>query len=116
MNTITLVLYKGTNVPEFVNENSIEIGVRMATSKPIEELIRKVGGPICVSSANKSGEPTCTSLDEIEKEFPNLDGIMEGDVVFGQSSTIVDCKTEQIKIQRQGPISIEQIEKVLIDK
>ena len=93
---ITLVLLKGPGVPEYVNEGSPEIGVRMATSKALEDLIRKVGSPICMTSANKSGEPTCTTLEEIEKTFPTLDGIMEGSVSFGMGSTIVDCTSESI--------------------
>ena len=106
---ITLVLLKGPGVPVYVNEGSPEIGVRMATSKALEDLIRKVGSPICMTSANKSGEPTCTTLEEIEKTFPTLDGIMEGNVSFGMGSTIVDCTSESIKILREGPISMKQI-------
>lgn len=110
---ITLVLLKGPNLPEFVNEGSQEIGVRMATSDSVRELIKKVGGPICVSSANKSGEPTCKTLEEIEEVFSELDGIMEGNVFFGMGSTIVDCTSDNIKIQRQGPITLEQIMDIL---
>ena len=111
---ITLILLKGQDLPEFVNKGSIEIGVRMATSKALEELIRKVGSPICVSSANKSGEPICNTLDEIQNMFPKLDGILEGEVIYGKSSTIVDCTSEnEIRIQREGPISLEQIKEAL---
>lgn len=110
---ITLVLLKGPNVPEYINEASDEIGVRMATSKALKELIEKTGCPIFMSSANRSGEPVCTSLDEIEKVCPSLDGMMEGDVSFGKASTIVDCTKEEIKILREGPITIEQIMEAL---
>ena len=106
---ITLVLLKGSNVPKFVNEGTTEIGVRMATSEALKELIRKVECPIYMSSANRSGEPTCTNLDEIEKACPTLDGMMEGEVSFGEASTIVDCTTDEIKILREGPISRKQI-------
>ena len=111
---ITLILLKEKSLPKYVNEGSIEIGVRMATSKALEELIRKIGCPICVSSANKSGEPTCTTIDEISSTFPDLDGILEGEVVYGKSSTIVNCTSkEKLTIQRKGPISLEQIEDVI---
>ena len=111
---ITLILEKRSNLPEYVNEGSIEIGIRMATSKAVEELIKKIGGPICVSSANKSGEPTCTTMDEIIRTFPDLDGILEGDILYGESSTIVNCTSkDKLIIQRKGPISLEQIEDVL---
>lgn len=106
---ITLVLPKQPELPEYVNNGGDTIAIRMATSKPVEDLIRKTGSPIFMSSANKSGEPTCTSLDEIEKSCPTLDGMMEGKVSFGKGSTIVDCTSDTIKVLREGPILLEQI-------
>lgn len=106
---ITLVLPKQPELPEYVNNGGDTIAIRMATSKPVEDLIRKTGSPIFMSSANQSGEPTCTSLDEIEKACPTLDGMMEGTVSFGKGSTIVDCTSDTIKVLREGPISLEQI-------
>lgn len=110
---ITLVLRKQEDLPEYINNGRDSIAIRMATSKALEELIRKVGSPIFMSSANQSGEPTCQDLDEIEKRCPSLDGMMEGEVSFGKGSTIVDCTSEKIEILRLGPISISQIEKAI---
>ena len=106
---ITLVLPKQPNLSEYINNGGPTIAIRMATSKPVEDLIKKTGSPIFMSSANQSGEPACTSLDEIEKACPTLGGMMEGDVSFGKGSTIVDCTSDTIKILREGPISLEQI-------
>ena len=36
-----------------------------------------------------------------------------GDVSFGEASTIIDCTDNDIKIQRQGPISEDEIMKAL---
>lgn len=113
---ITLVLEKKQGVPEYVNNGGNTVAIRMATSKPLEELIRKTGSPIFMSSANQSGEPTCTTLDEIEQACPTLDGMMEGDVLFGKGSTILDCTSDTIKVLREGPISIEQITEILSSK
>lgn len=110
---ITLVLRKRKDLPEYINNGRDSIAIRMATSKALEDLIRKVGSPIFMSSANQSGEPTCQDLDEIEKSCPSLDGMMEGEVSFGKGSTIVDCTSEKIEILRLGPISISQIEKAI---
>lgn len=106
---ITLILKKRPEVPEYINNGEATIAIRMATSKALEELIRKTGSPLFMSSANQSGEATCTNLDEIEKVCPTLDGMMEGSVSFGKASTIVDCTSEEIKILREGPISLEEI-------
>lgn len=106
---ITLVLPKQPNLSEYINNGGPTIAIRMATSKPVEDLIKKTGSPIFMSSANQSGKPACTSLDEIEKACPTLGGMMEGEVSFGKGSTIVDCTSDTIKILREGPISLEQI-------
>lgn len=111
---ITLILKKNYNLPDYINNGNDTIAVRMVTSKILEDLIRKVGSPLFMSSANQSGEKTCTSLDEIEKACPLLDGMLEGSVTFGKGSTILDCSFEDIKILRQGPILREQIDKVLV--
>lgn len=112
---ITLVLKKNNSLPQYVTNGKDTIAIRMATSKSIEELIIKAESPIFMTSANQSGEPECTNLDEIEKACPLLDGMMEGKVFYSKGSTIIDCTSEEIKILRVGPISLEQIKKV-IDK
>lgn len=109
---ITLVLKKKDNLPDYVTNGKDTIAVRMATSKLLENLIIKTGSPIFMTSANQSGKPTCTNLDDIEKGCPLLDGIIEGNVILGEGSTIVDCSSEEIKILRMGPISMEEIRKI----
>ena len=89
------------------------LAIRMATSKEIEKIIELVGSPLFMTSANQSGEKTCTSLDEIEIACPLISGMLIGDTKFGESSTIVDASSNEIKVLRQGPITIEQINKVL---
>lgn len=110
---ITLVLKKNKNLDEYVTNGKDTIAVRMATSKPIGELIIKTESPIFMTSANQSGQIECINLDEIEKACPLLDGMMEGNVVFSKGSTIVDCTSEEIRILRSGPISYEQIQEAL---
>ena len=110
---ITLVLPKQPRLPDYVNNGKDTVAVRMATSKQLEELIKKTGSPIFMTSANQSGEPTCTSLEEIEKACPELDGMLVGEISFGKGSTIVDCTSDTIKILREGPISKEEILKAI---
>lgn len=108
---ITLILYKKPNQPDYINNGKNTIAVRMATSDVLKKLIQKTQSPLFMSSANQSGEPTCTTIEEITQKCPKLDGIMEGKIIFNQGSTIVDCTLEQIKIIRKGPITEEQINK-----
>ena len=111
---ITLILEKKIQLPNSINKKYTSIAVRMATSKSLEKLIEEVGSPVFMTSANLSGEPTCESLEEIEEKFPSLDGILEENSPKGKASTIVDCTSERIKILREGPISLKQIEKNII--
>ena len=90
------------------------IAIRMATSDTLAKIIKGLGRPIFMTSANQSGEPTCTSLDEIEKSCPDLDGMLEGDVSFGEASTIVDCTKEELAILRPGPITMQDITEKLL--
>ena len=110
---ITLILNKQPNLPEYINNGDPTIAVRMASSKIIEEIIIKTGCPLFMTSANQSGKAPCTNLDEIEKACPTIDGMLEGSVTFGESSTIVDCVSIPMKIVRKGPISLDQIEKAI---
>lgn len=108
---VTLILNKRNekNINNRGLRTTSEIAVRMAPSNVLKELIYKTGSPIFMTSANQSGEKECNNLDEIEKMCPTLDGMMEGNVSFGKASTIIDCTQEVIKIQRVGPISMEDI-------
>ena len=113
---ITIVLRKKEELPNYITNGKDTIAIRMATSKTIEEIINKLGSPIFMTSANQSGKKECTNLEEIEKNCPLLDGIIEGTVIFSKGSTIVDCSSDKIKILREGPITKEQIKNALKKK
>lgn len=109
---ITLILKKSERIPNFINKGSSEIGVRMATTEELQKVIELLGVPVFMTSANKSGENPCETIEEIEKKLPGIDAILEGAISFGQASTIVDCTSEDFKILREGPIKLEEIEKL----
>lgn len=114
---VTLVLRKRPEVLAYVNNAgegmSDELAIRMAPAGVLKELLRKTGSPIFLTSANVSGDEVCKTLDEIEELFPELDGALEGEAAGGEPSTIVDCTNREIKIQRPGPISREEIIAIL---
>lgn len=111
---ITLILKKKDDLPDYINNGCQTVAIRMATSDVLEKIIKKVG-PVFMSSANQSGEAVCHNLDEIEHCCPKLDGMLEGNVLFGISSTIVDCTSDDINILREGPITLEQINVAIKD-
>ncbi len=114
---ITLVLKKKPETFSYINNAgskiSDELAVRIAPTKEIKELIEKTQSPLFLTSANTSGNKPCNNLDEIERDFPEIDGILEGDIFLNEASTILDCTNGSIKIQRTGPISIDEVMSVL---
>lgn len=114
---ITLVLPKKIEAFSYINNAgervSDELAVRMAPLKILEELLEKTESPLFLTSANISGGEVCKTLDEIEKTCPGLDGMLEGEISLGEASTIVDLTSNEIKIQRLGPISEEEIKKII---
>ena len=108
----TVILKKKEDLPAYINGGLPTVAVRLATSDQLKNLIEKTG-PLFMTSANQSGQPVCQSIAEIEQACPDLDGILKGRPSFGKASTIIDCTSPNIRILRQGPISEEQIQRVL---
>ena len=61
------ILNKNNGIDDYITNGKNTIAVRMATSEVLGELIKKVGSPLFMTSANRSGEPECKKIDEIEK-------------------------------------------------
>lgn len=78
-------------------------------------LIAASGGGLPVTSANRSGQPDARSAEEV---IAQLDGrialVLDGGRTTGSvASTIVDCTSDQLKVIREGAISLAQIEAAL---
>ena len=111
---VTLLLKAKENVPGYVTHNTGVIGVRVPDMDLVCNFINYCQRPLLVPSANKSGEkPALTSI-EVKKIFCGEVGfIFEGSANGGVPSTIIDLTQEQVKILREGPISINDINKIL---
>ena len=103
-----LVPKKGT-LPDGISATST-VGVRMPDHDVARALLR-LAGPMAVTSANISGEPSPTTAEQVLEQLNGrvamiLDG---GETPGGIPSTLVDCTTEELQIIREGPISKEQL-------
>jgi L-threonylcarbamoyladenylate synthase len=106
---LTVIVPKKPTLPKAVSA-SPTIGVRVPDHPVARELLR-AAGPMAVTSANISGQP---SPDTAQEVFEQLDGRIEliidgGRTPGGVPSTLVDCTGSEIKVLREGPISLEQI-------
>lgn len=111
---ITILLNNRNNVPGYVTHNTGIIGLRIPDIKSVRDFIRYCNKPLLVPSANKSGnKPALTSLEVKEIFGDELGYIITGEAAGGVPSTIIDLSGEEVKIVREGPISLDDIKKVL---
>ncbi|NJC98037.1 MAG: threonylcarbamoyl-AMP synthase [Anaerolineales bacterium] len=110
---LTCVIPKQPTLPEAVSATST-VGVRVPDHDFARALLR-AAGPMAVTSANISGQESPSTAQEV---FEQLNGRIEliidgGRTPGGVPSTVVDCSTSEVKIVREGPISLEQLNSVL---
>ena len=110
---LTIILKKKDNIPNIVTANLDTVGIRMPANEIALKLIEYAGVPIATPSANISGKPSGTNLQDIIKDF---DGkvdycIDSGPSKIGLASTIVQVIDGVPHILRQGSITEEQIKK-----
>ena len=111
---VTLLLKSKESVPGYVTHNTGVIGVRVPDMELVRELLKFLHKPLLVPSANKSGKsPALTSQEVIEIFGAHVKYVFAQDSLRQKPSTIIDLTGEQVKILREGPISINDINKVL---
>ena len=106
---LTCIIPKQPTLPSAVSATST-VGVRVPDHEVTRALLR-AAGPMTVTSANISGQPSPSTAEEV---FAQLNGripliIDGGKTPGGVPSTVVDCTGSEIKILREGPISLEEI-------
>ena len=109
-----LVPVKKNSVPSYVTHNTNIIGVRIPTNKEARLLLNEIGKPLLVPSANRSGEKPALNSDEVEAIFGSeIDAIITGESLKERPSTIVDLTKGEVVIVREGPISLDELQKVI---
>ena len=66
---LTIILKKKDIVPSVVSGELDTVGIRMPSNKIANTLIKFAGVPIAAPSANISGKPSGTTLNDIKEEF-----------------------------------------------
>lgn len=89
-------------------------GVRLPSNEWVLALLARIGRPLAVTSANRSGAGSVSTAAEVRA---GLDGriplIVDGGPAGGLESTIVDITKDQPAILRQGAISYVEVERCL---
>jgi len=110
---LTIVIPKRPTLPESVSATAT-VGVRVPDHAVARALLRATG-PMAVTSANISGQLSPSTAQEV---FTQLDGrialiVDDGSTPGGVPSTVLDCTGHDLKILREGPISLEAIKSKL---
>lgn len=111
----TIILKKKENViPNVVTANKDTIGIRIPDDEIARKLIECANVPLATTSANISGMPSGTNLNDIVKSFDrNVDCFVDGgESKLGTASTIVEVIDGIPHILRLGTITKEQIENI----
>ena len=85
------------------------IAIRIPNHPTTLQLLQVWGKPITATSANLSGQPAATSAEEVKYIFPQLLTLDGGKCRVGVASTVVDLTGKDIKILREGSITLEQL-------
>ena len=111
---VTLLLKSKDNVPNFVTHGTGIIGIRVPDNKSIREMISYVDKPLLVPSANRSGDKPLVNYQDVIKEFGDeLAYVVKENAGNSKPSTIIDLTHEDVKILREGPISLRDIERII---
>lgn len=111
----TIILKRKDCVPNIITAGLDTVAVRMPSNKIAHELIKQVGIPIAAPSANISGRPSGTNIQDIFEELKDkVDYVIDGgDCEFGIESTVVKVENDVPIILRPGKITVEDILKVI---
>ena len=106
---LTLLVPKRASLPEAVSATAT-VGVRVPDHEVARELLR-AAGPMAVTSANISGASSPVTALEVHEQLRGrialiIDG---GRTPGGVPSTLVDCTAAELKVLREGPISLDEL-------
>ena len=111
---LTIILPKKEIVPDIVTANSNTVGIRIPENQIALKLIEYAGIPIATPSANISGKPSGTNIQDIMKDFDkSIDYFIDdGPSKIGKASTIVKVINGIPHILREGKITKDKINEV----
>lgn len=101
-------------IPNNVTAGLNTVGVRMPSNKIARTLIELSEVPIAAPSANVSGRPSGTNVQDIIEELDGkVDYIIDGgSTAIGLESTVIRVVNQKIEILRPGKITLEELESV----
>lgn len=111
---LSVVVPQAQSVEWDLGETTQSVMLRMPLNAVAVDLLRRTG-PLGVSSANITGHPPATAIEQAEEQLGEsvaiyLDG---GPADIGTASTIVDVTCDPPRIIREGAITADDIARVV---
>jgi L-threonylcarbamoyladenylate synthase len=108
---ITLLFTASRNVPEKLTAQTGKIGIRLSSNPVATLLAQTLSGAITATSANRSGQGECASIEEVMDSIgETIDAVIDGGrTPGGVGSTIVDATVEPPVIIREGVIPVSEL-------
>ena len=111
---LTIILNAKENLPEHVTFNYPTVGIRIPTNDVALKILKEVKMPLLVTSANVSSEPSLIKYEEVYEKFNGkIASLIKQDAINGVASSVVDLTTSPIKVLREGPVSLNDILKII---
>ena len=111
---LTIIAPASSRVPLKVTGNTGRLALRQSQSKVANALLERLAQPLIATSANLSGQPTCTSGIEV---FGVMDGsvdlVLDGGTVAGTGATTIDVTEVLWKVIKEGAIAEKEIAEAL---
>jgi L-threonylcarbamoyladenylate synthase len=110
---LSLVLPHAPSLAWDLGDTRGTVMVRMPLHPVALELLREVG-PMAVSSANRSGFPPATTVEQAREQLAERVSVyLDGGITGEAASTIVDLTADDPVVLREGAVTAAQIGEVL---
>jgi len=108
---VTLVFEAAATVPNYLTAGSGKIGIRLPGHPVAAALIESLGAPLTGTSANLSGKPGCSCIDDLDPLLVQpMDAVLDaGPLKGGNGSTVVDVTGDIPRVLREGQIPEKDI-------
>lgn len=112
---LTVLINAQDNVPNYVTHGTGIIGIRVPAHNELLKLLKYVGKPLLVPSANRSGNKPFNTYEEVENEFKKeINFVLEMNAGGEKPSTIIDLTGEKVEIKREGSLTLDEIQRRLL--
>ena len=111
---VTVVFHHKEKLPPVLTGGKDTLGIRIPHHPFLSLVLDRAGFPLAQTSANISAMPPAKSREEVEECFKDKkekpDMIVDGGVLPGASSTVMDCTGVSPLLLRAGPISPQDLD------